>query len=472
MPRQSRRSKAIATARKAFQAVSALLIVERLLDDELETFSLDVNEPDPVLLSFLQSFTRLKRIKKSRYYMKRFWRKSSLNTTIFEDDLRVCEDGSHWMNEDEFKRKYRVSRETLDKITATIENNDVFKGERGPDQLPVKYQLMILLHYLGKEGESNASQRDQFKIAYGSTEKARERVVKALNDLRHQYITWPDEEERKQIARRIEKEFHLPNCVGFMDGTLLPLGIAPSSDDAADYHGRKFQYSLTVLVINDDKRRIRAYLSGYPGSTHDNRLWRNMKQNQKSDQYFGPTEYVLCDTAFESSDVCVSAYKHDAGFFTDPVKQHFNDIMSPPRVITEHTMGMWKGRMPFLRNIRMLITNQKESLKRILRYIEASVVLHNMLIEFGDGDETNGIVPWDIEEETLSDIGDVTRIPERDVLDLPLPMGSQSGQRREQLANYVREKVVRRFNYRLDNSADEESGLSDLDSLSNSLMSI
>ena len=95
-----------------------------------------------------------------------------------------------------------------------------------------------------------------------------------------------------------------------------------------------------------------------------------------------------------------------------------------------------------------------------------------MLIEFGDGDETNGIVPWDIEEETLSDIGDVTRIPERDVLDLPLPMGSQSGQRREQLANYVREKVVRRFNYRLDNSADEESGLSDLDSLSNSLMSI
>ena len=70
-----------------------------------------------------------------------------------------------------------------------------------------------------------------------------------------------------------------------MDGTLLPLVFEPLSDDAADYHGRKFQYSLTVLVINDDKQRIRAYLAGYPGSTHDNRLWRNMKQNQYSDLF-------------------------------------------------------------------------------------------------------------------------------------------------------------------------------------------
>ena len=57
-----------------------------------------------------------------------------------------------------------------------------------------------------------------------------------------------------------------------MDGTLLPLALEPASDNAADYHGRKFPYSLTVLVINDDKQRIRAYLTGFPGSTHDKRL--------------------------------------------------------------------------------------------------------------------------------------------------------------------------------------------------------
>ena len=63
------------------------------------------------------------------------------------------------MNDSEFKRKYRVTRATLDKIPAAIETNEVFaKGARGPKQIPVKHQLMVLLHFLGKEGESNESQ--------------------------------------------------------------------------------------------------------------------------------------------------------------------------------------------------------------------------------------------------------------------------------------------------------------------------
>jgi hypothetical protein len=57
-------------------------------------------------------------------------------------------------------------------------------------------------------------------------------------------------------AKKYEKSFHFPNCIGLMDGTLLPMALEPSSEDAADYHGRKFPYSLTVLVINDDKQRI------------------------------------------------------------------------------------------------------------------------------------------------------------------------------------------------------------------------
>ena len=87
-------------------------------------------------------------------------------------------------------------------------------------------------------------------------EVARTWVVKALNGVRNQFICWPTVEERKQIAERIEKEFHIPNCSLMQDGTLLCLGIEPECDDAADYHGRKFTYSLTVNVINDDERGI------------------------------------------------------------------------------------------------------------------------------------------------------------------------------------------------------------------------
>ncbi len=182
-----------------------------------------------------------------------------------------------------------MPRQTLDKLTAAIENNEVFvSGTRGPNQLPVKHQLMVLLQLLGKEGETNESQQQTFKTSYGANSKYHDRVVTALIDLRREYIRWPTKDEPKEISERIKSEFHFPNCIGFMDGTLLPLALEPSSDDAADYHRRKFPYSLMVLVINDDKRRIRAYLAGYPGSTHDNRLWWNMKQNKYSDKFFVP----------------------------------------------------------------------------------------------------------------------------------------------------------------------------------------
>eukprot|EP00804_Cyclotella_cryptica_P005843 CCRYP_000136-RC/>CCRYP_000136-RC protein AED:0.24 eAED:0.23 QI:0/-1/0/1/-1/1/1/0/245 len=230
-----------------------------------------------------------------------------------------------------------------------------------------------------------------------------------------------------------------------MDGTLLPLGIAPSCCDAVDYSGRKFPYSLTVCVINDDKRKIRAYLSGFPGFTHDNRVWRNMIQNQKAQDFFSPLQYVLCDTAFEPSDIAIAAYKCQAGFVQDRDEQMFNTCMSSPRVITEHTMGLWKGRFPWLRNIRMLNTDETESLERILKYTDATVVLHNILIDFGGEDEVDG--PWDIDDEVLSDLDDATRIPERNILEFPVPVGSLPGTRREQLKDLVWEKFNKQYNF-------------------------
>ena len=80
----------------------------------------------------------------------------------------------------EFKRKYRCSRPMLNKIVEMIETNDIFtKGARGPKQIPVKHQLMLLLHFLGKEGDLNASQQNQFKVSYGTCEKCWDRVVQS-----------------------------------------------------------------------------------------------------------------------------------------------------------------------------------------------------------------------------------------------------------------------------------------------------
>jgi len=440
MPKQSYRRKALTHFTRNYERAKLLFAVDQLLDGDDDS-SLDFESPS--FLSYLRARSGVASILDSRYISKRTCRKSSMN--IFENDLHEQEDGLQWMNDSDFKKKYRMSRDMLDQVTDLIKDNDVFKrGKRGPKQMKVKHQLMVWLNFVGKEGESNGSQRNTFKISEGACEKCRERVVKAFVSMCDEYITWPDEEERKEIADRIEAEFKFPNCIGLMDGTLVELAITPLSDDAADYNGRKYGYSLTIMVINDDRRKIRAYLSGFPGSTHDNRVWKAMDQCQNSDKYFSPLQYILTDTAFEPSNHAIPAYKSQTGFIQEPNKELFNTALATPRVISEHVMGMWKGRCGWLRKIRMLITNNPKSLTRILRYIEATIVLHNMLIDLGEemeeDDEWNG-------NDDLSDVDDPGSIPEAYVLGLPIPGGAPKDTRREQLKDFIVETYVPSYNF-------------------------
>ena len=56
----------------------------------------------------------------------------------------------------------------------------------------------------------------------------------------------------------------------------------------------------------------------------------------------------------------------------------------------------------------MLITNEKKSLEKVLRYMDATIVLHNMLIDMGCDDDEN--VAWDVDDEVLMAIDDDARI--------------------------------------------------------------
>ena len=109
------------------------------------------------------------------------------------------EDEPPWLNDDEFRQKYRMSKQS-------------FK------------ELYNLLKYYGTEGSGNSNPelRTIFRIGRGTIKAWRDRALKALRNLKDRAYTWPDEDERKEIARRIGEKFDWPNCVGIMDGTLFP----------------------------------------------------------------------------------------------------------------------------------------------------------------------------------------------------------------------------------------------------------
>jgi hypothetical protein len=321
----------------------------------------------------------------TRYSYRNSYRKS-ISAMVFE---RVLEENdvnggsTPWFTETEFLQHFRMHRSSFVHLVELIKEHDVFKTGSKRKQAPVEHQLLVLLMYLGTSasGASNARLRGFFGIGGGTSELYRNRCVTAIRCLRQHAIQWPDVVERKVISRRIFDDYHWPNTVGIADGTLFPLTYEPQSEDAPDYSGRKFKYSLTVMIVNDDRRRIRYYYAGMPGSCHDARVYRQTKLFKYPEQHFSPHEFIVADSALPNSPTVVSAFKSPAGYALGVDEQKFNTHLGRLRVLSEHTIGILKGRFPWLKSIPMVVTNNPSSLRKILQYIDCCIVLHNLLIE-------------------------------------------------------------------------------------------
>jgi hypothetical protein len=256
---------------------------------------------------------------------------------------------------------------------------------------------------------------------------------------------WPDQNERAKISSEIKEKFDFPHCVGIADGTLFPLACEPETEDAPDYSGRKYGYSLSTMVICDHNRRIRHYLAGFPGSAHDNRIFKATIQSLSPEEHFDKMQYLIGDSAFENKWFMVSAFKKPRGTVLPPKHEKFNSKLSSLRIVSEHCIGMLKGRFPWLRSIRMKIKATHgdkrgiKSLKRMLKLLEATVALHNMLIEIKELEKRE----W-IDEDDASNIDNPDRAPTlspTDIINQGIHGQSPKDERRTRLMHYFEENI-------------------------------
>jgi DDE superfamily endonuclease len=189
---------------------------------------------------------------------------------------------------------------------------------------------------------------------------------------------------------------------------------------------------LSVLIINDDQRLICYYLSGWPGSAHDNRVWNQTPVFTNPEKYFSPKQYILGDSAYDNSNVMVSSYMCPKDMELPHDQEVFNTALARPRMAAEHTIGMLKARFPFLRSIRMPITDNKKTLKIILMYIDVCIILHNLLIKQQD--------PIPKEWFDSNDAID----PSDDYIELnkAVPLNSKKDTQRQQLTLYINEQIT------------------------------
>ena len=48
-----------------------------------------------------------------------------------------------------------------------------------------------------------------------------------IDNMKDKYYYWLDNDERKEISHQIFQKYEFPNCLGFIDGTLIPLYFKP-----------------------------------------------------------------------------------------------------------------------------------------------------------------------------------------------------------------------------------------------------
>jgi hypothetical protein len=211
-------------------------------------------------------------------------------------------------------------------------------------------------------------------------------------------VYWPNAEEKEEMKTRLAAT-GFRHCVGIIDGTLVVLDFKPEAYHEC-YNSRKLVYAVNLMVVCDDRKRIIYYLAGWPGSTHDNRVFCNSKLFKNRTQFFDHMEYLFGDSAYSASAVMVQAFKKNGATSYLPNDQHnFNTMLAGVRIASEHCIGILKGRFCCLKRNNIQLRKGKKELKHLIDLIGACVTLHNMLLN-----NDNDTIPKEWYDEMADEI--------------------------------------------------------------------
>jgi len=190
------------------------------------------------------------------------------------------------MQNEDFKQAVRTTKSGFVWILEKIYTPPIFYSNSRRPQLPIPHQLALTLERLGSNGNGASVGRfsRNLSVGRGTVIKVSRRVIHALNSLSARYIGWPDQQRRSEISQVMKTE-GFEGCVGFVNGTTIPLYQRPSVDGEV-YWDRKKQYSINCQVVCDCDKYIILFLTGWPGSCGDSWVFSKSAIQRNPAAYF------------------------------------------------------------------------------------------------------------------------------------------------------------------------------------------
>lgn len=298
-----------------------------------------------------------------------------------------------------FRAYVRMDANALDFVVHCVEGHATFRNRSIHAQAPVRKQVVLALVKLGSYGNrgTNPMIAAQFGVSDGHVHDCTTRVIEALYAIRDDWIRWPDAAARRAEAAKNEDREGFEGVVGKIDGSDIPLDAKPGGKfDPANFFNRKKRYALDLCAVCDSSLRFTYSLVGWPNSVGDAKVWASTGIAQNPQRCFSAGEYLLADKAYPVTEHLMAPYKRPLADIREYAR--FNYYLSNLRVDIEHAFGVLKSRWPSLKGLRIRIQDDASYVYAV-KWIQACVVLHNMMISLRDSWE----VQYDREEQDEDD---------------------------------------------------------------------
>ncbi|KAK6161992.1 hypothetical protein DH2020_001833 [Rehmannia glutinosa] len=276
--------------------------------------------------------------------------------------------------EEEFKKAFRMGKDTFDMICNELSSVVAKENTMLRDAVPVRQRVAVCIWRLAT-GEPLRLVSKKFGLGISTCHKLVLEVCSAIrNVLMPKYLRWPEEESVRRIKEEFESMSGIPNVVGSMYTTHIPI-IAPKISVAAYFNRRhternqKTSYSITVQGVVDPRGVFTDVCIGYPGSMPDDQVLEKSTLFQRANAGFYQGVWIVGGSGYPLMDWVLVPYTQQHLTWT----QHaFNEKIGEIQGIAKESFARLKGRWACLQK------RTEVKLQDLPVVLGACCVLHNI----------------------------------------------------------------------------------------------
>jgi hypothetical protein len=245
-----------------------------------------------------------------------------------------------WINDARYVVFTHMTRSSFDYVYNMIKDDVVFVNPSpisSSQQRSVYFQLFIAMSRFVSQGDGWCFDKvaEAFDVGHGTIPLYTERVCTAIGRHAQQWVccfwfyfgnylslhrlhslylqvSWPNAEQRRDLAALGESKYGFPGFVASCDGTLIALRRAPVFDQFPEtyHHHRHGGYGFNVLFWVDHHGTIIRFVCNWPASASDQTIfdasdfakhpWNFLKRHE---------EYIFVDLGFKREVFVVPPYK-------------------------------------------------------------------------------------------------------------------------------------------------------------------